>query len=473
MRNNHAFLHRTHALAGLLALALGCLSLSAHAVNKGNIGRASYSTNGRTGTVAPPTNSGGSTIPVSPNIGGWTQAGNYGVPPGATGATVGHVINGEAVVGGSAQKYPFQATYTLTKADWAVGALSAAASIGCVFATGGLASIACLTLPTALPYLYDWITRSGGRVNPQTGALERIDPTVCTVAPCYSYRYWTQLPWRRDMTTACEDSRVYVASQNPAAYVWRAQLSGTSCQLYYKPNVSGTEQLIRQDVVSTQPRAVDSATWYPSSMDDILPYMKNVVPDNRVWGEALDKGVDFTMPNPVVTGPTVIQGPETVKQNADGTKEVSKTTYNFTTNGNQITNTTNVTTTNTYNSSNTQTGTSTTTVTPTASTATPQEPEDACTKHPEALGCQKIDFDTPDGQIPRESKDVTFQAENVLGGGSCPADVYSSVTSLGQTLKVWDWQATCNYFLPIRFILMALAAFSAVLIIMPGGGKSV
>lgn len=102
-----------------------------------------------------------------------------------------------------------------------------------------------------------------------------------------------------------------------------------------------------------------------------------------------------------------------------------------------------------------------------------KEPDkfDLCAQHPDVLACQKIDFDTPDGEIPKSTQQVTFQAENVGGGGSCPADSFVHFTSNGQTLKAWDWSATCNYFLPIRAIVMTLAAFSALLIVMPGSGR--
>ncbi|ATA56527.1 hypothetical protein CKY39_27295 [Variovorax boronicumulans] len=102
----------------------------------------------------------------------------------------------------------------------------------------------------------------------------------------------------------------------------------------------------------------------PYSVEQVAQRLASVAPDPRVWGETLERGGEIPMPNPTVTGPSQIQGPETVKQNQDGSREVSRTTYNFTTNGNQITNTSIVTTTNHFNSSNVQTGTTTTTTTP-------------------------------------------------------------------------------------------------------------
>lgn len=443
---------------------------------------------------APPANSGGSTIPVSPSYGGWSAAGNYGVPPSATGPTAGLNVNGTFIQGergnyniggaGGVQgvRYPVSGGYQI---PWGVVA-PVAAGIVCAVATAGACGIAG-GVAAATPYIMDWLGKAGMSRNPTTGNVERpdIDPTwpksdgymignrssptgpFTTVTEACAARldfvkvnfgYPTASIAQCTSPTNTTDGLVSIAVpggfNNSATY--RVGVSNCPAGWYITANGCVSEANLPRIVVSGQ---------------EVGQRLGNVNPDPRVWGEVLDKGGTIEFPNPTVTGPSSIQGPETVKQNSDGTREVSRTTYNFSTAGNTVTNTSIVTTNNTYNSSNVQTGSTTTTTTPSDDSPAPEEPEDACTKHPEALGCQKIDFDTPEGEIPRESKDVSFQAENVLGGGSCPADVYSSVSTTGQTLKVWDWQATCNYFLPIRFILMALAAFSAVLIIMPGGGR--
>lgn len=492
MRNNHALLHRNDARAWLLALALGGLSLSLGAapINRSNIGNAGITQTGRTTTLtpgAPPVNSGGSTIPISPTAGGWTQAGNYGVPTNATGPTAGVNWKGEFVQGKGGYvdkdgrsygqdgvRYPASGSYSI---PWSSVA-GAAAAVVCVVGTAGACGVAG-AVAAATPYIMDWMQRAGLSRNPQTGDIEQPDPMVCSSAPCYFWGSGGTFPYPT-YYAACAAKPAQFKATNPSfnfALVSAILSSGTQavCTIQRTDSSGQNPVLIQDNVVRATQRNPDPPSPnIKKTIQQIIEEMAKVNPDPRVWGETIERGGTVEMPNPSVTGPNAVQGPETVRQNADGTREVSRTTYNFNTEGNKIINTSNVTTTNIYNSSNVQTGTTTTTTTPSDNSPgmTP-EPDDACKKHPEALGCQKIDFDTPDGEIPRESKDVTFQAENVLGGGSCPADVYAGMTSTGQTLKVWDWQATCNYFLPIRFILMALAAFSAVLIIMPGGGKSV
>jgi len=111
---------------------------------------------------------------------------------------------------------------------------------------------------------------------------------------------------------------------------------------------------------------------------------------------------------------------------------------------------------------------------PNASAPNPQQPasttttdSDLCIKYPNILACSKPDLDTPSGDIPKTNKTITFTDQNPFAGGSCPADVFYTL-SRGQSLKIWNWQKACSYALPIRAIIIALASFSAFLIVMPG-----
>lgn len=474
----YAFFHRIDVRGWLIAVALGCVWLSADAANRNNIGRASQTSNGRSTSIGPVTNSTGSTIPISPTVGGWTQAGNYGVPPGASGTTMNLGAKGEAYISGT--KYPFQAGYQKPWSEYVLPALGAAATVGCTLASGGLATAACFAIPLTLPYLYDWITKAGGRINPETGALERnnsSDPGFCdgvTVSTCYKWS-WNNPPagpavvgTSTNPHIACESARphweawlgagrfsgswtaVDAAPSNPgAAYSCWGVLDGVYKSIY---------NLIRGDV-----RPPDSTTWYPSSMDDIAPYMQKVNPDPRVWGEVIEKGAEMPLPNPTVTGPSQIQGPERTTTNPDGSRTVERTTHNYSNTGNTITNISNVTTTTTYNTDNSVRSTSSTTETPTEEEA---DKEDACEKRPNTIGC--ADMDTPTGEIPRETKTITYVEESVFGGGSCPSDKQWSSGTTGGSYKVIDWQTFCGYALPARFLVILLATFAAFLIVMPG-----
>ncbi|MGJ7531411.1 virulence factor TspB C-terminal domain-related protein [Variovorax sp. GB1P17] len=461
----YAFFHRNDARAWLVALALGCVWLNAGAVNKGNISRVQVQSNGRSTAIGPVTNSGGSTIPVSPEKGGWTQAGNYGVPPGATGPTVSTQINGEVVFHGPSSKYPFQGNTQSTTSGWVVPALGAAAAIGCTFATGGLATAACLALPIAMPYLYDWITRSGGRINPETGELQRSQTQTKWNLTSGSLR---DLGFWESGAEACRSSSIVQAYLDKTAFdsvgpntVESQSFSSPFCiRMVKRTTGSGS---VSQVTAALQATNVTQIGWLPSSMDDIAPYMKNVQPDGRVWGEALEKGAEMPLSIPTVTGPSQIQGPEKSTTNPDGSRTVERNIYNFQTSGNTITNTTNVTNTTTYNSDNSVRSVSSTTKTPTAEEA---DKDSECEKRPNSAGC--ADLDTPTGEIPRETKTITYAEESVFGGGSCPSDKQWSSGTTGHSYKLVDWGTLCGFAAPARALVILLAIFAAFLIVMPG-----
>nr|WP_315238088.1 IgG-binding virulence factor TspB family protein [uncultured Albidiferax sp.] len=104
-----------------------------------------------------------------------------------------------------------------------------------------------------------------------------------------------------------------------------------------------------------------------------------------------------------------------------------------------------------------------------SATSTPTE-SDLCEKYPEILACAKPDLDTPEVEIPRSEKTITYEEEQLFGEGSCPADLTHTLSN-GQSLKVWDWQYACEKALPLRFLIISLATFGAFLIVMPGSTR--
>lgn len=468
------------------ALALAHVPLSAWAVNSGNIGKAGITrgTGGTTSINAPPqSNAGGSTIPISPSVGGWTQAGNYGFPTGATSPTVGHLTaNGEFVVGGSV-KYPMQAKYPVNFKGLAAEAGKALATLGCSLA--GANVVLTLACTAAMPYVWDWMSRAGARRNPTTGELERKDATVCTVAPCYTYYVGTKSVWDANggpapiWTAAGACSYVW---DHPAvvsmysidktdSYTRFVEASG-ACFYAGKSSAGASKGQYGQTALRAAISPASSEVWLPSSMDDIAPYMGGVWPDGRVAGEIIAQGGEVPLDVPTVTGPSSIQGPETTKQNGDGTKEVSRTTYNFNTAGNTITNTSNVTTTNNFNAAGAVTNTTTTTTNntgaaaPAASAGETEPPPGQCDQYPDSLGCAKLD--TPAVEMPKATKNITYAEESRLGNGSCPADVMWSPQSISGTYKFINWQQACGWAAQLKWIVLLLATWAAFWIVMPG-----
>lgn len=96
----------------------------------------------------------------------------------------------------------------------------------------------------------------------------------------------------------------------------------------------------------------------------------------------------------------------------------------------------------------------------------PEEQQSLCEKHPDILACSKPQLDTPEGQIPKATREVTI--DFVDGGdGACPADAYSNVG--GQSMLVWDWQATCTYTRNyVKPVILVGAMFMALMIVLGG-----
>lgn len=402
----------------------------------------------------------GNVTPVSGS--GWYTAGNYGVAPPATGPTLYGAIDGSVVFAGV--KYPWQAGYQIPKS----GLVSAAAAL--LSTAGGPYTAAALF---AAPFLLDWLNKSGGRVSPDGLGLERLNPDVCSVAPCYEYGRINfdnggilySYPTASAACTATVSAGNAWSKYNTFVF---DSLSGTRCRVRVLSKPGGDYVGMSDYILGVRSVQPTVAQYLPSSMDDIAPYMarSDVNPDGRVIQELLDKGADIPMPSPNVTGPASVVGAETTTVNSDGTKTVSKTTYNFSTSGDTITNTSNVTTTNNYNTSNVITGTTTTTATPVAAESKPSE----CEKNPQSNGCRTDEFDTPIQDIPKSTRNVTFNAENLgFAGGSCPGDKFMSPHGMAAPIKVYDWAGTCDkvttYAKPM---ILALATFAALMIIFVG-----
>ena len=98
-----------------------------------------------------------------------------------------------------------------------------------------------------------------------------------------------------------------------------------------------------------------------------------------------------------------------------------------------------------------------------------KEDRDFCDKNPNVLAC--LELDTPEGEIPKGTFNVTYSVENSWGNGSCPADKYATLA--GKSIKVYDWEQTCDYVATyVRPILLLLCALGALFIVMPGRAET-
>lgn len=457
--------HLKHRLAvGVaLALCLGHLQV-AQASKLPDFSRSGVNYTGKSASVGM-TGSGtsfGSTVPVSPPVGGgWQYAGNYGIPASATGPTMTMSANGNVFFAGT--KYPFQAGYQVPSSA-VTDALKGMAGL-----FGGPLGLGLTIAGGAMPFVLDWLQRSGGRIK-EDGSIERQNSTVCTVSPCYEYSNGVAgdpgpSTWHSTKLASCQaaatrqqaNTSYYVIAQNPRlAFAYGQDVCRVD--FYYRSN--GQYDSYQDYTFSEQSAPPQPANWLPSSMDDIAPYMDPTTRDPRVIQEILNKGGDIALPAPTVTGPSSIEGPTKETANPDGSKTVEKTTYNFNTSGDTINNTTNNTTTTIYNTDNSVRST-------TDTTNTPEEQPDPldCQKDSSTIGCSKLD--TPEEDLPKADKNITYTAESWFGGGSCPAD--KIVTVGGQQVKAWDWTVSCDYLVTYgRPLILAAAAFMALMILAPG-----
>jgi len=322
--------------------------------------------------------------------------------------------------------------------------------------------------------LYDFFKGLGYDVkkNPDGSVfVKKGDPTICTVSPCYEYSTTYVPAWYSTKEKACQAASALVLSAGtiyeekgvPGSGVWNTSTSfcnvtventSTGATRVINASVAGrsaapsASNLVESSLTELEQKIANESGW-PSSVVEVVKQAQSVT-DEQIKTEV-----------PTVTGPATTPGAQKQEQKADGKTVTSTTTHNHTYEGNKI-NISNVTNNSVYNPVTNETTTETTTETPKA------EPSD-CEKNPESLACKKFEFDTPDGDIPKSEKNITYQAEDLgLGGGACPADKMLEITGIG-SVKAFDWATSCGYITSyVRPMVLALAAFAAMMIIFVG-----
>lgn len=209
----------------------------------------------------------------------------------------------------------------------------------------------------------------------------------------------------------------------------------------------------------------------PSSRQEFL----DAVAAKSGW-PALSKINDtvLTDPNPElqapqeisVSGPVSSPGPKTTTVNSTKNATTTNTsTNNYSYAGDTITNTITNTTVTVDNSTGAISNSETTTSTPPPPTPPAPTPE-KCPPGSVDLNCSTLD--TPEGEIPKVTKDVTYQAESMFSGGACPADLVVPQRTTGRPVLL-SYTPTCNALATyVKPIIIAIALFMAYLIILPG-----
>lgn len=337
---------RTFTLPLFVAAML--TSSPGHATVAGSFSTFMAKITGRSGTVS--VGKGGTPIPTKPTQeltpgGGWAQAGNFGVAGGVQAAD-GFVIAGRGTmtIGNKSVEYAGRAS--LAK-DSVIGGL-----LGCL--SGHIAG--CL-IGAATPIALHWIANSGGRINSQSGELERKDPSVCTVAPCREYAGYLHEEYFSSITAACE--HIAAGFQRGSKSLVYVSVGHTvdgdgfeRCLIQSYESNGKPFKLIKQLLGKRTVAPADEEKWLPSSMDDIAPYMFKTPVEPGLVKELIDAGVPViqreegeVMPSPAdarnkpalevspwaVEGPVETTGPKTERVLPDGTKisEQEKTGWSY------------------------------------------------------------------------------------------------------------------------------------------------
>lgn len=300
--------------------------------------------------------------------------------------------------------------------------------------------------------------------------VTKSNPALCTVAPCYRYAplagpsigVFSDTPM-----PACEAHiGVLYGTNYTAVYSIEGTGETVACYMRYQ-NWDGTPLLGKFNLHS-QPRSVDADIGIPSTLQELedaiaaksgWPSSSKIPSALRDAATATGQQIDVELPK--ITGPATSPGTTTTTQNPNGTTTENNTTHNHIYNDNRVTNTT----TRTSSVTNNTTGATETTTT----TEEPVEEPSECEKNPSSLNCS--DLDTPEGEIPKVEKVISYQAEDLgFGGGSCPANVVMTPKGAAAPMTVINWTDNCQKITTYaKPMILSMALFSALMIVFVGG----
>lgn len=423
-------------------------------------------------------------IPVTnPNLSGWQPAGNYGMPGAAKGPTVSIGGKFDAMMNGKA--VPMTATASMTKAGILLGVGKLLPIIGNAIMIGQL-----------LDGMKPAMDEAEVQKNTVNGQVDKDKPFAWQE---FKDGYFYQCGRGSNFTsysTACADMAEYLHSLAPAYTYTVGSLQDGACKLeayWYGGRSPGDDRTFGCTKIVNPNAEVEFKTgnWeqvrhkFESADFDLQPLVKAQLDAmERAKKNGIDGG-SWSIPVsiPTVTGPAF--APEVVKTDTrtwsekgpDGiTREKTETkktttrtplTYDKDTVKAVPTDTTETTTTTKNPDGSTETDTKTETKTE-ETNKPPEEKSDFCKENPGVLACAKPELDIPEDEIPKTTKDISYQEESIWGSGSCPADKIMT-THNGQTLKVWDFAKTCEMInWAVGPIVLVIGAYTAFIILALG-----
>ena len=476
MRIKNAFHRRTVLCLGLGTALLGHVSIADAAtptvslpfqnfmqVVTGNSTTVGFSGSGTPVLAKAPAFTGGSS--------GWSNAANWSSRATAAGG-VEIATAGDIAVG----RYTANATLTGAASKAALSSAQKAAFMSIARAVGPLGMM------WSAAALMDYMVQNDVQKNP-----DQSDPSKPFLKPEMvegtQYRTSDSNPWESSKSAACAKA---AAGKTYTGQTASVLASDPQCILWVKPDgpYAGQEQHF-----GYEQRVGMIKRYTPASIDELEPYLTRpgagplptfIDETERIRTAHPNAGIQpFAVPldqGQKVTGPVTVGTPQTTtststKTNPDGSTTTTTTTKTVTPTvtyeGDKATVTEKEKVT-TVEKTCTESGTCTETKPkPDEETEKPATEEtDLCKLHPEILACQELD--TPEDEIPRSTKELTYTEDTMFsGGGSCPADSYVTLHT-GQTLKVWDWQKSCNMIVTyLRPLLLVVAAYIAFMMLVP------
>lgn len=299
-------------------------------------------------------------------------------------------------------------------------------------------------------------------------------------APQYAYGEGTTAIAAANMFASSSQS----LSGNQWTVIGCSQASATNYLCHFSYVRAGWGEYFVDLEVSNQPTVVKQRDgWQPASQEEALSKLQPVLEQwsqadflygrnsgsgdlQQVLDSVMKSGNSVDLDSISTSGPASAPAGTTTSISSDGTTTTKTVQNNYTYNNAAPYNSVvTVTQTTVNNVTNTTTGATTTTTT---TTDKPADPIDPCDKNPDRLGCQKVEFDAPEVDIPKTTKQVTYQAENLgFGGGSCPAD--KTMTLHGRTVVVFNWADSCSKITTYaKPMILALSTFAALMIIFSG-----
>jgi len=248
--------------------------------------------------------------------------------------------------------------------------------------TGGL--VGCV-IGVATPIALAYVANNGLRLNPVTGVPEYTDPKICTMSPCYKFWFSSDSAPQSTQAWYLDDAAAnWTAYRNTLNDANRAQLNSCNqttfaCSWTFYNKTTGAKAFDFSQTAVRSNATPASPTWYPATPQNVKDNLYRNNPPVGVIDE-LSRYGNINWPNatPTVSGPASIDGPKTVTNKPDGSKETRQERTDYSYDGPTVTRkgTTTVTTT-TGPDGTTVTSTTTSTTTDTSVDAPQQSEEEA------------------------------------------------------------------------------------------------